>query len=178
MKILLNYLALTMLASAFLGCAGSYRGHNRIQESNINIRGGVFKDMEWEDELRLKRTSFFQGANIHYDVLIGELSKDSPFGNWLGNDKNLLNSCDQFFVIMVYRNQRNSIGHTTVVEQLRSLNRDVVEIPSFRTNFNQHYLSKEMNFKPYLVKALCVKSPEKLGELNLFIPGFKQQNIL
>ncbi|MBC76387.1 MAG: hypothetical protein CME64_10270 [Halobacteriovoraceae bacterium] len=178
MKMFLGRWASLLLALTVVSCAGTYRGQNRIQESTITIHGGVYKDLEWDEDLELKRTSFFQGANMHYDVMISELNKDSEFKNWLGSDEKLLQSCNQFFVALLYRNQLRGVGHSTVIEQLRGLGREIVEIPSFKSNFRQHYMAKEMNFIPYRVKGICVESAGSLDKLEIFIPGFKQQDIL
>ncbi|MCO4754225.1 MAG: hypothetical protein KC478_07070 [Bacteriovoracaceae bacterium] len=178
MKYLMGSAFITLCIMFVTSCAGTYRGQNRVQTNEVIVPGGVYKDKTWDDRLNFKKVSFFQGANIYYEILIGEVEKGSPFYSWMGNNENQALACDEFYVVMLYRNPTKDINHASVVEQLRGPNREIIEIPSFKRNFQEHFIASEMNFKGHVVKGLCDRSMGKLDELSIFIPGFEQRDIL
>ncbi|MEX0797921.1 MAG: hypothetical protein WD025_00655 [Bacteriovoracaceae bacterium] len=161
------------------GCAGSYQGQNRIQKDKVIVAGGVIKDKKWDDRLVFKRSSFFKGANLHYDILIAKVAEESPFMAWMESSKNAAKKCNKFFIVLLYKNQNaRQLSHSVVREQLRGPNMSLINATDFKRNFREHYLFNEYNFKGHSLQGLCDMSMGERSELKVFIPGFEQTNIL
>ena len=165
------------LLVALIGCS-TYRGQNRIQENTVKFPGGVYKDLSWDDSLVFKRTQFFIGATLYYDVLAAPLNSGSPFLNWVGDAKDEVAKCDRLYVLMLYRNIRRAVPQRNVISQVEAQGWSVVSLHDFERNLREHYVTDEMHFLGHKVIGLCHTGGGESNEMELFLPGFKRVDLL
>lgn len=164
-------------AFAFAACS-TYRGQNRIQEDLVRFPGGVYQDKTWSETLVFKRTQFFIGATLYYDILAAKLDERSPFMNWLGETKSDALQCESFYVFMFYRNPRRAVPQRSILDQLERQGGDIVSVMDFRRNLREHYVSDEMHFLGHKARGVCFKSPRMAEKLEISLPGFNKTNLL
>lgn len=166
----------------FVAACSTYRGQNRVQEDIVKFPGGVYEDKTWDDTLVFERNQFYIGATLYYDLLSTKIEPGSPFANWMGNDKELVSKCEDFYVFMAYRNIRRAIPQSSVEAQIEAQGGKVSLLPDFRRNVREHFVSDEMHFLGHKVVGVCFseKLPASSSKRELFLtlPGFKKTDLL
>lgn len=169
---------LCLILSAMAASCSHYRGQNRTLHGEVEFPGGVYHDKEWDDTLVFKRTSFYQGAKLYHDILITELDKDSPFRNWLGSERSEADSCQKFYVTMVYKALVDAVSRQKIFRQIEGLQMRPVFINDFADNVKEHYMTDELRLYGYKVKGFCQQASGEIESLKISLPGFPEVNLL
>ncbi len=174
-----KYLSLILISIVGFGCASMVET-NKVVKENIAFVGGVDKDGKWDDSLIFKRTSWYQKAKLSADILLVKLDEKSPFSRWLGTSKDeLLNSCSQFYVALLYTNNFRTLSRVKLTGALKEAGLREINIPKFKANIQAHVTVNEMNFENHKVTGFCASStvPE-IKSIWTTIPGFTKVDLL
>jgi|LULF01.1.fsa_nt_gb hypothetical protein len=145
--------------------------------SDLVLNGGRYEDKSWDESLEFKRFSWYQDATLNYDILITPLTSTSPFSNWLGSDKNLLQQCSEFFIALVYADVNSSGGNSLLINELTT-DEQIVEktLLDFSNQIKAHPNIIDWKIFNYKVVGLCSKSTNP-SKFHVTVPGFTTQKI-
>ena len=160
-----------LLIFVFIGCAGVNRTRKNLVRSKVNIKGGVFRDIEWKEKLTFERYSWSEELVMNYDVLLAKLSPNSPFIHWMENDKEKMNGCDDFYIGLFYAKFRSE-GVSYLTSQFEKSGLKVNIIPSFRANLRAHYNMTDLKLLQHKMFGVCRPSGSTKTVL-MYIPGYK-----
>lgn len=167
-----------ILVTVFSVSCSTYRGQNRITDGKVKFPGGVYEDKTWNETLTFKRKQFYMGATLYYDILAAKIDKDSPFMNWLGENKASALRCDEFYVLLIYRNIRRAVPEATVLNQIEKQGGEVTSLPDFKRNIRGHFVSDEMHFLGHKNRGVCFKSEAEVDSIEVSLPGFQQTDLI
>jgi hypothetical protein len=160
----------------FIGCA-THKNYNQTTTGVVLYTGGIYKRLVWDDNLVMKRMSWYHGMTLYYDVILWRADPESPFSNWFSEDeKKFFSKCEDFVVTAGYSADPSKISHVNFREQMRLNGYDDVVINTFAKYIKGHPSSIEWRFQNYKVLGFCKRSLSKLNTKNLVInfAGFKQ----
>lgn len=165
--------ALYFLLILVSACA-STSSKNRIATHDITFKGGLKNKQVWDDSLDLKRISWFTGANLSYDLLIGELKLNSPFRNWLSESEGqLVASCEKLLVALIYADTNNARSVVTISSQIEDMGYKRLSLPVFSQHLQGHASFPDRNLDQHRIMGFCKQSglsPQK--DYVIEIPGF------
>lgn len=158
----------------FSGCA-QMGNQNRISTSDVNFKGGIFHKSAWDEKLDMKRYSWFAGATLHYDLIIGELTPESKFNAWISkSEKSLLKSCTKVYVGLLYAYQLANLSTLAISSQLEEQGLSVITMPSFGKHLQGHYTFAERRLHQHKIVSFCQKSVISTGNNRYIdVPGFE-----
>lgn len=165
-----KFVYLVFLMNLVLSCASSSR--KITSESEVVIKGGVFNDLQWNDELRFKRYSWYNDASMEYDILITKLDTSSKFYNWIGNDKNLLKDCAEFYVALLYADIHAQSGVSFLRQQFEAKNFKALTLIAFRENLEAHHNFQDWRLQSYKIMGFC-SSTKKGRKIEIHVPGHR-----
>lgn len=158
------------------GCA-AHKNYNQTTRGLVVYRGGVFHKKTWNENLVMKRMSWYHGMTLYYDVIIWNADLDSPFSNWFSPaEKEYFAKCENFIVAVGYSADPTKISHVNFREQMKLNGYDDVVINTFASYIKSHPSSIEWRFQNYKVLGFCKRSPTSMAtdKLTINFPGFKQ----
>lgn len=161
------------------GCA-AHKNYNQTTTGEVVYKGGVFQKKTWDDNMPMKRMSWYHGMTLYYDVIIWNADQDSPFSNWFDPaEKEFFNKCENFLVTVGYSADPTKISHVNFREQMKLNGYDDVVINTFAGFIKSHPSSIEWRFQNYKVLGFCKRSPTRMNTSNLAInfPGFRQLEV-
>ena len=175
----LNHLILLLLLSSCSFYKG-YKGHNRTDKMTVRLKGGVYENKQWDDTLSLKRTSFYEGSKLSHDVIITKLDKTSPFYQWMGDQKSILNDCTEVYVALFYKdmNAIRSVPISYMRDQIIKKGFNEIVIQNFSYYMRQHYAFDQWVLTDHKIYGYCNRSGIKTEKIHLVMPGFRRVNIL
>lgn len=169
-----NILLLSLIL--VVSCAFNNRSRKNVALSEVVLKGGVYKDISWDEKIIFKRTSWYHEATMQYDILIKELKTDSKFVNWLGRDKEYLKECSTFYVAAIYSDINIGEGTAFLESQFNKLGLERKSIMDFNENFRAHHNFSDWRLFEYKVIGLC-ESKNPVGDIIVSIPGYKTQKL-
>lgn len=161
-----------LLALIFILSSCTTLNKNMIKEGTYDIKGGVYKNMRWDDSLTFRRVSWFKELTLTFDTFSAPVSRDSPFYAWFSDDeKKLVEGCLESRVILTYAYDPMQISREGFFEQAEGLGYERLAIPHFHSNVKMHPNFARINVYLYKTHLLCRK---KLGNESLAVtfPGF------
>lgn len=161
-----------LLTSIFL-MSCSLTGRNIVQQNDFEIAGGSVGDKSWEDELKLKRTSWYQEMTMVFDVLYGEITPDSAFYKWFStSEKVSLKRCSNSYLTLYYSSASDVISKSDFVKQASEQGYDLFTMNDFSKALKLHPQYISNSFQLYNIAILCTKS--NLGtNLKVEFPNFR-----
>lgn len=178
MRRFLIYTFLLSLISCAMGPA------NSTKQTHISVTGGNYQQKSWDDSLVFKRTSWFMGATMAYDILITKLDKNSPFSYWLESDQDkFANECSEVYIALIYSyigSINLDIQSTArITKQISDIGFEEIAAASFRNNIGAHNVFNMWHLGHHKIAGFCYKklsgAPQ---EIPVAMPGFKTINIL
>lgn len=156
---------------------------NRINQTEINISGGNYKRKSWDDTLYFKRTSWYIGAIMAYDLWIAKVDKNSPFRYWLESNKEDYASCSEFYIGLIYSDNGSILldleSPASIRKQISELGFEIVSTPQFRMYLAAHTVFQQWQLKRHKISGFCYKKMAGAPkEIPISLPGFKTINIL
>lgn len=149
---------------------------NAVVEGHFVLKGGVFGDQEWEDELVFKRTSWFKELTLYFDFIAAKVDQNSPFYQWFSEmEKAAINECVDYFVAVTYAFKPRDISVTMFKEEMKKYGYMAQAVPRFEQNLNMHPDFSRFNINLYNTYLYCRTAPSK-GLPIIQFPGFKKQN--
>ena len=166
----------------FIACASNQA--NKIRKSEVDMSGGTYKRKSWDDTLTFKRTSWYLGANLAYDVLIARLDKTSPFAFWLDNNQDqYATECREFYIALIYTNAMSILHNletpAAIRNQITNLGFEEVSVSHFQANVRAHGVYGDWHLKSHKTMGFCYKNMSQIpDQIPISLPGFNMQNIL
>lgn len=156
---------------------------NKVRQKEIELTGGIFERKSWDDTLSFKRTSWYVGASLSYDIWLARIDKNSPFTYWMENNKEQYGSCREFYVGLIYSNSASNLvdleSPASLKKQFADLGFEVVSLSQFRSHLAAHTVFQQWHLRNHRITGFCFKKPSSIPkEIPIFLPGFKTINIL
>jgi hypothetical protein len=173
MKLLLSLL---FLAS---GCA-AYKTYNQTARGKVKLRGGVYKDQSWNENLVFKRMSWYHGMTLYYDALLWRADPSSPFVKWFSPaELEYFTKCESLIVSVTYSADPSKISHVDFREQMKINGYDDVVINTFSAYLRTHPQAQDWGFFNYKFMGYCKRAPSRAGGPGLIInfPSFSQLEV-
>lgn len=170
-----------LLLLAFSSCASG--PINKTQQNDIHMTGGHFERKSWDDTLVFKKTSWYLGATLGYDLLLTRIDKSSPFNNWLESNSKDVQNCKEFYVGLIYSYNRSLMfdleSPVYIKNQISELGFKEISIPQFRSHLAAHTVFQQWNLKRYKIAGFCFDKMSSIPkEIPISLPGFKTINVL
>ncbi len=172
-------IGLVLLALTLIGC-GTTNTYNQTNTGRVKIRGGVYKNLSWDDSLFFKRMSWYHGMTLYFDTLIYKADPTSPFANWFSpSEKEFFNKCEKLVVTVSYSADPSKISHVDFREQMRLNGYDDVVVNEFAAALKNHPDNANWSLRNYKILGFCKRSPSKLqqGRIVINFPSFSQEYI-
>lgn len=164
-----NLLLLSLVV--FVSC--STLSKNMTTEGELTLRGGIFRDKEWQESITFERRSWYLELTLAYDLMTAPASKDSPFFNWFGpSEKEKINSCADAKILVMYSWDKSKISYEEILMQLKKQGYNSFLIPEFSRQFRMHPNFNHHSLHLYSAWGIC--SQEKRSTIKISVPGFKQ----
>jgi hypothetical protein len=174
-----KYLALTVIFSVMISCT-SMSSLNKVLQSDVPFSGGVGSEKEWNDTLKLRRTSWYYEATMTNDLFVGELSKESPFVEWLGTaKKNMLSDCKQFFIAIYRIHNFRRAAKGRLLKPISDKGLREINIVEFKAHMKSHPTFTGLHLDTYQVTGFCSdKNIPHIDAISIDLPAFRAINIL
>ncbi len=173
----MKFLPLFLLG--LLGCA-TYKSYNQTTTGKVILRGGIYQKESWDDELILKRMSWYHGMSLYYDALFYKADSASPFANWFSSsEKEFFTKCEKLLVTVTYSADPSKISHVNFREQMKLNGYDDVVLNTFSSYLKSHPSANDWRMGNYKVMGFCKRAPSRLSTTKLAInfPSFKHLEI-
>lgn len=162
-----------LLILALLSSSCSLTGRNLVQENNFELAGGSIGSVSWDDELELKRFSWYQEMTMVFDVLIGEITPDSKFYNWFStSEKVSLKRCSKSYLALYYSSASEVISKKSFLKQVKEQGLDQFILNDFTSALKLHPQYISNSFQLYDVAVLCSKD-NLASTFSFEFPNFK-----
>lgn len=162
------------LASLSISCA--ITSQNTSANGEFVITGGTSGNKIWNEGLVFKKKSWYKQTTLVYEVMLAEITKDSPFYAWFStSEKSNLLSCKRPYILLDYTFDASILPRSLVREQLHAKGFKEVSVNGFSRELKNHPQYKISNLLYYKIKGYCLSS-EKSEALNLYLPGFQKSN--
>lgn len=155
-------------------CANMSR--NRVRTEDFSIRGGKFANQTWNDRLTFDRTSWYAELTLVYDLLLTQLTPQSPFWAWLSNtEKETIQSCANHYIVLAYSQDNKKISHSSFKVYASDAGYRSFALPNFKNYLELHPDYAQNSFHLYQVFGLCLE-PEKAkrDEIAIQFPNFNE----
>ncbi len=150
---------------------------NTYMNGEITLEGGRVEGKSWEDELILKRSSWFKELTMYFDVLYAHVNQDSPFYDWFStSEKHSLKECVDVIVTSTYAFRPRDISRTMFREEMAKYGYEPIALNSFEQNLRMHPDFARFQMGVYSAHAYCRKGM-KTADISIFFPGFKEVNL-
>ncbi len=166
-----------ILLILLLSSCASNKSRRPILQTTLSLSGGKYQDQAWNDNLTLYRTSWFKDATLTQDILIADLKTQSPFANWMGKDKLLLQKCQQFFVTLIYSDisAKQKLGYLRT--QLESNGLKEYSILDFSFEIMAHQQIIDWNLQQHKVIGWCSEDTNTNKSIDITLPGYMKKNL-
>lgn len=161
-----------LLFVLLLASSCSTLNKNMVKEGTYDIKGGVYKNMKWDDSLTFKRISWFKELTLTFDIFMTQVKKEAPFYQWFSDDeKKLVESCLDSKVVLTYAWDPMQISREGFFAEAEKLGFERLSIPNFHSNVKMHPNFARINVYLYKTSLLCRK---RIGgeALAITFPGF------
>lgn len=148
---------------------------NITRDGELTLRGGVFRDKEWKDSITFKRKSWYLELTLAFDLMTAQISNESPYINWFNEKEQAkINSCADAQVLLMYSYDTSKVTYEEVLIQIEKQGYESFEVPGFKNHFQMHPNYNFHSLRLFKVWGIC--SQQKKSSLNIFLPGFLEQN--
>lgn len=148
---------------------------NMTREGELTLRGGVFRDKQWKDSITFKRKSWYLELTLAFDLMTAPVSKNSPFINWFNEIEQVkIKGCNDAQILLLYSYDTSKVTYQEVLMQIEKQGYETFEVPGFKRQFQMHPNYNYHSLRLFKVWGIC--SQVKKDSLNIFLPGFLEEN--
>lgn len=156
---------------------------NKTSQKEIDLTGGLFERKSWDDSMTFKRTSWYIGATLSYDIWLAKIDKSSPFTNWMENNKEANSECREFFVGLIYSNNASTLVNlqsvANIKKQITELGYEEVTLSNFKSHLATHDVYQQWHLRNHRLAGFCYKKMSSIPEeIPVSLPGFRTINII
>lgn len=155
----------------------------KIRQKDISFSGGNFEYKSWDDSLKFKRTSWYVGATMAYDLWLARIDKNSPFTYWMENNREQYQKCREFYVALLYTSRGSRLldveSPVFIKKQIAEVGFETVTLSQFRNHMAVHTVFQQWNLKKYKIAGFCYNKQSPLPkEIPITLPGYNTINAL
>ena len=167
----------TLLVSVLGLSSCSNLSKNTVREGTYIVRNGTAGDKIWNENLNLKRISWYHELTLEFDLMLASIPPQSSFNFWFSKaELDDVNKCPDFKVVMAYSLDTKIIPYSHLNEQLELAGYKKIDLIQFKKNFIQHPDSEMNSFRIYQVYGICRESRD-LKPLIFNFPGFTEKTV-
>ena len=168
-------LILIPLMLIFSSCSNLSK--NSVKEGEFYIKNGVSGSKKWDENLILKRVSWYHELTLQFDLMIGNITPQSGFNFWFSKSEleDVL-KCSDFRILMTYSVDTKLFPYSLLNEQLEIAGFKKIDLFEFKKNLMVHPDSELNSLRLYQVYGVCRKENEPKS-LNLNFPGYLEKSI-
>ena len=161
-----------LICLSFISCA-AIQTENRVGHSTNSFSGGTFGDQSWSERLNFKRTAFYRGTSLSFDVYFSHFEPSSKFSAWLSiPEKNMVAECGTFLLSLDYNNWNSLIHHSDLRAEMEKNGYKEVKLPHFEKQLRAHPNFLDWNLQSYRVQGYCKKTIGTNEPVELSFAGF------
>ncbi len=157
-----------------ISCSTISDTRNSFSEKEFVYTGGIYHNYKWDDELKLKRYSWYKDATMTNEIVLANLDRHSPFSKWLGRDFKYLNECEKLQVLLLYSNSTSTQKNPYLEAEIEDDNYRVFKMLEFEKEFKAHHNFKDWGLEMHNVYGLC-KLKNASENIVVTLPGFKSK---
>ena len=155
-------------------CSCSTMTKNLHLDGELTLSGGRSGTKTWDDELVLKRSSWFKELTMYYDILYTHIDETSPFYNWFSlEEKATLQECVDIIVLSAYAFRPRDISKTMFRMEMAKYGYESFTLNTFEKNIRMHPDYARFQMGVYSTYAFCRKGI-KAEKISIEFPGFKE----
>jgi hypothetical protein len=168
-----------LILMALVGCA-AYKSYNKNTTGKVILRGGIYHDESWTDQLVFKRMSWYHGMTLYFDALVWKADPYSKFSKWFSpSEKEFFTKCESLLVTVAYSADPTKISHVNFREQMKLNGYDDVVLNQFSAFLRSHPSTTDWRLQNYKVVGFCKRTPSRMETPNLAInfPSFSHLEV-
>lgn len=170
----MKYLLLVLATFSLMGC--SYQSSkNRVAVNNVSFNGGIKNKDKWGENLQFHRITWYTGATMSYDILLGELKSDSNFRKWLSaNERKMIENCEKLLFALVYAYTLDTRSSITISNQIEEMGYKRLTLPVFSAHLRGHPTFPDRNLDRHRPMGFCRLKEITPRKHNIIdVPGFE-----
>ncbi|GAB4013571.1 MAG: hypothetical protein Fur0010_10530 [Bdellovibrio sp.] len=156
-----------------LSCSSQTK--NMISKGQLIVKGGVFKDKQWNDSLVFDRVSWYKEMTLLYDALYTKPVVEGTFANWFSESElKAIRECPDSLIFVTYQLDNKRLSHLMFKDQLKKLGYEEFALENFGNNLRLHPNFEELALGPYKINGYCRKGGVLDADLRVTFPGFQE----
>lgn len=166
-----KYLNLFLL---FLIVSCSTMTKNLVMKGDFSLKGGRNYEMQWQDSLVFKRTSWYKELTMYFDVAYTHIDAKSPFYNWFSElEKNELKDCIDIIITAEYAFRPRDISKGMFKQEVLRFGYESFVVNDFERNLRMHPDFSRFQTGVYSTHAFCRRGIQA-KPIAIVFPGFKK----
>ncbi len=144
-----------------------------FKEGNFSLKGGRFLEKKWQNKIIFKRYSWYKDLSLSFEILLGEIKKDSNFYSWISpENKEEIKKCEKLFISLIYYPDKHKKLYKLISQKLDKKGLKRVNLKRMEENLKMHPDLDQFFYHDYKNQFFCSKVKEHL-KINIQLPGFK-----
>lgn len=149
MKIIVNIVFCILVISC------SNLSKNIVKKGDFYINNGRSNNLEWSEDLKLNRLSWYNEMTLLFDTMYGEIETGNKFNNWFSDEeKKRLSKCSRKLLTVNYSLDER-ISHQMFENKLRSYGYEKVPALNFEKSLRSHPDYSQHLMSLYKVNIFC-----------------------
>ena len=145
-----------------------------FKEGAFQLKGGQFIARKTEEKIFFKRYSWYKELSLSFDLLIGEVEKESSFYSWISEDmKDELKKCKKLLVSFIYYPDKYKNLFELVSSNLDRKGLNKISLIKLEENLKMHPDLDQFFSHNYIYQSFCSKE-KQYKSLMIQLPGFER----
>jgi hypothetical protein len=149
-----------------------------IKEGSLTIEEGRYGELDWNEDLKFKRTSWYYELTLLYDFLIAEIPIHSNYRRWFTATESIsANSCGKFYIAGVYASRDKRVNQNDIWKVFDTNKVKFINVNGFYKNlsFSEKFITN--SFGLYKFWGICVESIDEQIDMEISFPGYRSKQI-
>ena len=144
-----------------------------FKEGEFTLKEGRFLEKKWQDEILFKRYSWYKDLSLNFEILLGEIKRDSNFYSWISPEtKEIIKKCNKLFVSLFYYPSKHKELYKLMSKKLDKKGLKRVSLKRLEENLKMHPDLDQFFFHNYINQSFCSES-KKNKTIIVQFPGFE-----
>ncbi|MEE3079197.1 MAG: hypothetical protein VX341_07675 [Bdellovibrionota bacterium] len=159
----------------FLLASCSNLTKNLVKDGDFVIKSGRANGLEWSESLKLQRVSWYSQFTLLYDVIYGELPRDSKFQKWFSAEEiRKTAKCKRKVVALRYAADKR-ITHQMFNTAARKSGYGKMTVPDFEKSMRSHPDFTQYLLSSYAIDLFC--GDEIDSKISVSYPNFEEKKL-
>ena len=148
-----------------------------FKEGNFSLKGGRFLEKKWQNKIIFKRYSWYKDLSLSFEILLGEIKKDSNFYSWISpENKEEIKKCEKLFISLIYYPDKHKKLYKLISQKLDKKGLKRVNLKRMEENLKMHPDLDQFFYHNYINQIFCSKVKKSI-EVEAQLPGFEDVKI-